>query len=117
MMIVYLISGLDDLFVDLLFFAMKAQQWFRGNSARHCPNLEEMAEKREQPFALMFPAWQEADVIQRALLNTISNIDYRNFHVFVGTYVNDARRYRGTLVGLYDFLRVGGWRAPTVSIE
>jgi hypothetical protein len=56
MMMVYLISGLDDLFMDLLFFAMKAKQWFAGNSGRHRPSLEEMVEKREQPFALMFPA-------------------------------------------------------------
>ena len=94
MMIVYLISGLDDLFVDLLFFAMKAKQWSGGNSSRHRPSLEEMAEKREQRFALMFPAWQEADVIRRALLNTITNIDYRNFHVFVATYVNDPDTQR-----------------------
>jgi adsorption protein B len=61
-----------------------------GAAPRHRqPNLEEMAAKPEQPFALMFLAWQEADVIRRALLNTIGNIDYRNFHVFVGTYVND----------------------------
>jgi hypothetical protein len=55
MKMVYLISGLEDLFVDLLFFAMKAKQWFAGNSGRHRPSIEEMAEKREQPFALMFP--------------------------------------------------------------
>ena len=94
MMIVYLISGLDDLFVDLLFFIMKLVQWLGGDSQHHQPSLEEMAEKPEQPFALMFPAWQEADVIRRALLNTISNIDYRNFHVFVGTYVNDPETQR-----------------------
>ena len=94
MMIVYLISGLDDLFVDLLFFIMKVVQWLGGDSQHHQPSLEEMAEKPEQPFALMFPAWQEADVIRRALLNTISNIDYRNFHVFVGTYVNDPETQR-----------------------
>jgi adsorption protein B len=94
MMIVYLFSGLDDLFVDLLFFVMKAMQWLGGNSRHRQPSLEEMAEKPEQPFALMFPAWQEADVIRRALLNTISNIDYRNFHVFVGTYVNDLETQR-----------------------
>jgi len=68
---------------------MKAVQWLSGNSRYRQPSLEEMAEKSEQPFALMFPAWQEAEVIRRALLNTIRNIDYRNFHVFVGTYVND----------------------------
>ena len=94
MMIVYLISGLDDLFVDLLFFVMKAVAWLGSNPRRHHPSLEEMAEKPEQPFALMFPAWQEADVIRRALLNTIGNIDYRNFHVFVGTYVNDLETQR-----------------------
>jgi bacteriophage N4 adsorption protein B len=94
MMIVYLISGLDDLFFDLLFFVSKATQWLNGNSTHRLPSLEEMAQKPEQPFALMFPAWQEADIIRRALLNTISNIDYRNFHVFVGTYVNDPETQR-----------------------
>ena len=94
MMVVYLISGLDDLFFDLLFFASKAGQWFSGNPRHRLPSLEEMAEKPEQPFALMFPAWQEAAVIRRALLNTISNIDYRNFHVFVGTYINDPETQR-----------------------
>lgn len=30
MMVVYLVSGLDDLFVDLLFFMKKAAQWLHG---------------------------------------------------------------------------------------
>jgi bacteriophage N4 adsorption protein B len=94
MMVVYLISGLDDLFFDLLFFASKLARWFAGNSGHRLPSLEEMAEKHEQPFALMFPAWQEAAVIRRALLNTISTIDYHNFHVFVGSYINDADTQR-----------------------
>ena len=94
MMVVYLISGLDDLFFDLLFFVNKVAGWFAGNSRHRLPRLEEMAEKSEQPFALMFPAWQEAAVIRRALLNTISNIEYHNFHVFVGTYVNDPETQR-----------------------
>ena len=37
MMIVYLISGLDDLFIDLLFFVMKVEQWFGRDSERHQP--------------------------------------------------------------------------------
>ena len=94
MMVVYLISGLDDLFFDLLFFTSKVARWFSGSSRCGLPTLEQMAEKPEQPFALMFPAWQEAAVIRRALLNTMSNIDYRNFHVFVGTYINDPETQR-----------------------
>jgi adsorption protein B len=94
MMIVYLISGLDDLFFDLLFFVRQAVLWTRGDSKHRQPSLEEMAKRPEQPFALMFPAWQEADVIRRALFNTIGSIDYQNFHVFVGTYVNDPETQR-----------------------
>jgi hypothetical protein len=62
MMIVYLISGLDDLFFDPLFFADKIAGRFAGNFDRRPASLEEMAEKPEQPFAPMFPAWQEAAV-------------------------------------------------------
>ena len=94
MMIVYFISGLDDLLFDLLFFVSKAVQRCGRNSRHRLPTLEEMAEKPEQPFALMFPAWQESSVIRRALLNTIRSIDYRNFHIFVGTYVNDPETQR-----------------------
>jgi bacteriophage N4 adsorption protein B len=93
-MVVYLIAGLDDLLIDLMFFALTAMRWL-GRSCEHSPSsLDEMAAKPEQPFALMFPAWQEAEVIRRALMNTIRNIDYRNFHVFVGTYVNDSDTQR-----------------------
>src|SRR5262249_13609580 len=70
-----------------------ASQWLSGNPKYH-PSLKVMAEKPEQPFALMFPAWQEAAVIRRALLNTMRNIDYSNFHVFIGTYVNDLETQR-----------------------
>jgi bacteriophage N4 adsorption protein B len=93
-MVVYLIAGLDDLIIDLMFFVVAATRWL-GRGSGHCqPTLEEMTAKPEQPFALMFPAWHEADVIRRALMNTIGSIDYRNFHVFVGTYVNDPDTQR-----------------------
>ena len=88
-MIVYLISGLDDLVFDVLFFVLLAARRFGRNGGHRQPSMEELAAAPEQPFALMFPAWQEADVIRRALMNTLANISYRNFHVFVGAYVND----------------------------
>ena len=93
-MVVYLIAGLDDLLVDLMFFALTAMRRLGLSHGRHQPSLEEMMARPEQRFALMFPAWQESEVIRRALLNTIANIDYRNFHVFVGTYVNDTETRR-----------------------
>jgi bacteriophage N4 adsorption protein B len=88
-MVVYLISGLDDLFIDLMFFALVAARRFEWNCGHRQLSLEDLPATPEQPFALMFPAWQEAGVIRRALMNTLANIDYRNFHVFVGAYIND----------------------------
>jgi len=93
-MVVYLISGLDDLFIDVTFCVLTAMRRFGGSCEHRTPNLETMVAKPEQPFALMFPAWQEAEVIRQALMNTISNIEYRNFHVFVGTYINDPATQR-----------------------
>jgi len=50
-MVVYLIAGLDDLFIDLMFFALMVMRRL-GRSYGHCqPRIEEMAEKPEQPFA------------------------------------------------------------------
>jgi hypothetical protein len=67
-MVVYLISGLDDLVIDVLFFVLFAARRFERNCGHHQPSLEELEAAPEQPFALMFPAWQEADVIRRALM-------------------------------------------------
>jgi adsorption protein B len=93
-MVVYLVSGLDDFVVDLLFFALKTMQWLGFDRGHWQPSLAEMQAKAEQPFALMFPAWHEAAVIRRALVNTIATIDYRSFCVFVGAYINDPDTQR-----------------------
>lgn len=92
-MVVYLIAGLDDLFVDLMYFALVVVRRLGGDCRRQ-PSLDELLAKPEQSFALMFPAWQEAEVIRQALTNTITTINYRNFHVFVGTYTNDLDTQR-----------------------
>jgi adsorption protein B len=43
----------------------------------------------EKPIALMIPAWDESAVIDKMLLNTVTTLDYKNYHIFVGTYPND----------------------------
>src|SRR5204862_1827394 len=37
----------------------------------------------------LVPAWKEADVIRAMLVNTCRVLQYRRFHIFVGTYPND----------------------------
>jgi adsorption protein B len=38
----------------------------------------------------MIPAWDESAVIRQMLSNNLPKLEYANFHVFVGTYPNDA---------------------------
>ena len=90
---VYLISGLDDLAVDLLYAFYRLRDCLFGRKTP-IPTVEELMAKPEQPFAIMFPAWHEADVIGAAVTNIVSTLDYKAFQVFVGTYPNDLETQR-----------------------
>ncbi len=92
--IVFLISGLDDFFVDLCYWATALYRrvfvW-----PKH-PRLteEQLRDAAEKPIAIMIPAWDESAVIRRMLQATIQTLDYSNYHVFVGTYPNDPATQR-----------------------
>ena len=87
--VIFFISGLDDLFIDIYFnlrnlyrrlFILPKYQRLTENQLLSPP---------EQPIAVMIPAWKEADVIRRMLENTLRTFTYANYHIFVGTYPND----------------------------
>ncbi|OGW97364.1 MAG: hypothetical protein A2Z81_09020 [Omnitrophica WOR_2 bacterium GWA2_45_18] len=89
--VIFLISGADDLFIDL---------WFMGRSfyrkifiySRYAPLQErQLLECPEQTIAVMIPAWDESSVIRPMLMNTLKNLNYKNFHIFVGVYPNDLK--------------------------
>ncbi|MFA7159938.1 MAG: glycosyl transferase family protein [Kiritimatiellia bacterium] len=89
LVIIFLISGLDDLFVDMVYYTRAA---FRAIFRRRLIKPVTRARLNsvpEKPIAIMVPAWNESDVIDKMLLNTVTTLDYKNYHVFVGTYPND----------------------------
>lgn len=88
--LVILVSSLDDLFIDIVYWSR--QTWRHLVVRRRHPPLpiEKLNERPEQLFAIMIPAWQEAGVISKMLENTVSNLRYGRFVVFVGSYINDA---------------------------
>lgn len=87
------VSGLDDLFIDICFYAAKL--WPRSApSARASVTEAELRALPEQRIAVMIPAWQEDAVIARMLRNTLGTVQYRNFDLFVGTYPNDEPTMR-----------------------
>ena len=82
--IAILVSGLDDMVVDLVW----AAHWIRaklGKTSDAAPPRPE-SEKR---IAIFVPLWREHHVIGPMLEHNIAAIDYRNYDFFVGAYPND----------------------------
>ena len=101
---VFLVSGLDELVVDVIYFARTAYRkifiW-----QRYTPISEEqLLGMPEKPIALMIPAWHESAIIYRMVHHTVTTLNYSNFHVFVGTYPNDpdTRREVARLREMHD---------------
>ena len=87
--VLFFVSGLDDLFIDVLFLVRRLYRYFRVRPWITPLTLEVLRRKREQPVAVLIPAWHEAGVIGRMLENALRTIEYRDYHIFVGTYPND----------------------------
>jgi adsorption protein B len=83
--ILLIISGFDDVLVDLLF-------WFnRWKYRRGLPNMDDVLEADENSIALVICAWREYKVIGRTLTYALSKMRYNNFTIFVGVYPNDTK--------------------------
>ncbi len=79
----FVLSGFDDLLVDLIF----AARWLRG----HDVSLDDstgppLPEKR---LAVFVPLWHEYQVIEQMLNHNVTVIQYANYEFFVGAYPND----------------------------
>lgn len=86
----FFVFGLDDLLVDLLWIgrtgwrrAMLYSRVTRADAATlatpECPGR----------FAIMVPAWDEADVIGAMLASTLGRLRHADYRIFVGCYPND----------------------------
>lgn len=65
LVIVFLISGLDDLFVDLVYYIRSGYRaLFRRHLIRPVTR-EQLNACPEKPIAIMIPAWNESDVIDK----------------------------------------------------
>lgn len=85
----YLWSGLDDLVIDLVFYARTFYRKLFRRRLIQPLTLAQLESAPEQKVVIIIPAWDESAVIARMLLNTLNTVLYKNYHVFVGTYPND----------------------------
>ena len=98
------VSSVDDAFIDTYFWIRTLLRRFTVERRFAPLRLEALREQEERPFVVMVPAWREFEVIAKMIENTNATLEYRNFQIFVGTYLNDgetqaevnrmARRYR-----------------------
>lgn len=86
-----LVSGIDDLFIDLCYYGMRLGRRGRG------PSEAELRRRPEQAIGVMIPAWQEHEVIGRMLRNTLRSVEYGAYEIFVGTYPNDEATRRAVM--------------------
>jgi len=89
--VIILMSSVDDLFVDAWYWG---RQIYRSLfiKRRYTPlNAAQLRAVREQPLAIMVPAWLEYDVIAAMLESMVGTLEYKNYTIFVGTYRNDDK--------------------------
>jgi len=91
---IFLVSGLDDLTVDVVYFVRTIYRALVIRP-RHKPIEEsQLLAAPEQAIAVMIPAWDESAIIYHMVNNTVTTLNYANFHVFIGTYPNDLATQR-----------------------
>ena len=84
------ILGLDDLFIDLVYWFRKLIRRWRIYEKFERADEERLYTIPEKPLAIMVPAWNEVGVVGEMARLAASTIDYENYQNFVGTYPNDA---------------------------
>ena len=88
--VIILLSCLDDLFIDAIFYARAIKRRFAARKHHYQPlQPEQLYNRPEQHMAIMVPAWLEHDVIAAMIEGMVRTLDYRNYTIFVGTYRND----------------------------
>ncbi len=82
-----LLSGLDDLFVNLACL-------FSWRRRFHWPSDSQLDGAPERRLAILVPLWHEDGVIEQMLERNLAAIRYRDYHIFAGVYPNDEPTLR-----------------------
>lgn len=78
----FLIGGIDDLAVDLVFLGSRIRRWFK-------PEPQRAPIRDGGRIAVFVAAWDEAAVIGTMLRTTLARYDYADYRLYVGVYPND----------------------------
>lgn len=84
----FMIGGLDDLAIDLVYLTHRLKWRLSGSTAM--PTLDDFP-VRDVPgrIAVFIAAWDESAVIGAMLRNALASFDHPNYRLYVGAYPND----------------------------
>jgi adsorption protein B len=91
---IFILSGLDDLSIDIAWFTAWIMTWLRRRD-RPSPRLSPSPSPSLSPsdaerrVAILVPLWHEHAVIARMLEHNLAALRYGNYHFFAGAYPND----------------------------
>jgi adsorption protein B len=92
--VIVLVSGLDDLFIDAAYWTRRLWRLLTVYSRHPRFDVRALRKLDEKPLAILVPAWQAQGVIGPMAELAATTLDYENYHLFVGTYPNDAPTQR-----------------------
>lgn len=84
-----LVSGIDDLLVDLMWVWFWLRRVLFHRRVPPAPTPEQLDRTPEKNIAVFLPLWNEHEVIAGMLAHNVAAIRYQNYHFFVGVYPND----------------------------
>jgi adsorption protein B len=84
-----LISGLDDLVIDLFWIFAWVKARLRPEARLFPPGERQLASAPRQRIAIVIPLWHEHEVIAKMLEHNLASLRYDDYHVFAGCYPND----------------------------
>jgi bacteriophage N4 adsorption protein B len=84
-----LVSGLDDLVVDLAWAWIWLKSALRPSASLFPPGPRQLENAPRQRIAIFVPLWHEHMVIGRMLEHNLAAIRYPDYHIFAGCYPND----------------------------
>ncbi len=85
-----LVSGLDDLIVDLAWVGSWLKSALRPAASMFPPGPRQLENAPLQRIAIFVPLWHEHEVIGRMLEHNLAAIRYPDYHFFAGCYPNDV---------------------------
>ncbi|MCU1337866.1 MAG: bacteriophage receptor, outer membrane protein, partial [Bryobacterales bacterium] len=85
-----LVSGLDDLVVDLAWGWTWLKSALRPAASMFPPGPRQLENAPLQRIAIFVPLWREHEVIGRMLEHNLAAIRYPDYHIFAGCYPNDV---------------------------